>query len=191
MKNPFSKREMLHIEKPDCLATILFCDMKAFTQFVDPLTSAQAIQGLDSYLKIIVSAIEENRGTVSKFIGDALLAYWLEEKHSNHAALACHFTASIQERLSVLPFEIKSLVGIHTGHVTLVRIEHGNYRSLEPISDAVNTASRLNTLCSHYGVRAIASESVILQANGVSGWNNLGPISIKGKAKPLTLYGLT
>jgi adenylate cyclase len=191
MKSPAPTQEILQIVKPDVVATILFCDLTGYAQFAVGATPEELVRQLNSYMTEVSETLKEHNGTIAKFIGDALFAYWLAEEHPDHASLACAFTSSIHARVAPILKDASTRIGIHTGEVALARINHGTGQTLEPMGAAVNTASRLNGVCALYNVRAIASESVILQAKEVSEWKNLGPVMIKGKIERLSLYGLS
>jgi adenylate cyclase len=185
-----SSPDLLQVEKSDVIATLLFCDVVGYTRLTTGLTIEQLIKQLSSYMTVVVNTVEENRGTVAKFIGDAIFAYWLEEEQPDHAKLACRFATSIRERLSAASCDVTTQIGIHTGRVTLVRINQGIYRSLEPMGDAVNLASRLDGLCALYQAPAIASEQVIAHGGGGAGWNALESVAVKGRKDPITLFKL-
>jgi len=190
MKIAPTSNDVLQIEKTDALATIVFCDIAGYAKIAAGLTPLQLIGQLNSYMTELSNALKEHNGTIAKFIGDALFAYWLAEEHPDHASLACSFAKSVGKRITAISKDTITRTGLHTGPIALVRVNHGTSQTLEPMGDTVNTASRIETLCSHYSARAITSDQVMAYVSNKEGWKNLGSVMIKGKDAPMTLYGL-
>jgi adenylate cyclase len=191
MKTSSTSSDLIRTEKFGILATVLFCDVVKFTEFASDVTPEALIDNLNSYLTVVVNTLKENRGTVANFIGDTVFAYWLAEDHPDHATLACRFTSSLRERLSVTSHGFTTCTGIHTGNIVLISIDMGTHRLLTPMGDAVNLASRLNGLCTPYKVQAVASERVIKLAKETSAWKSIDSVMVKGRKEPLTVYGLS
>ena len=185
-----SSQDILQVEKSGVVATLLFCDAVGYAKLAADASPENLIRQLSAYMKTVSAELGAHRGTIAKFVGDAVFAYWLEDEHADHAKLACQFAANIQERLAAASVNFETRIGIHTGRVALVRINGGSYRSLEPMGDAVNLAVRLDGVCGEYKARAIASEQVIAHGGGGAGWTVLEFVTVKGRTTPLTLYKL-
>jgi len=190
MKPLNSTQNLLQVESLGIEATVLFCDVKGYAKIAETIPITDLLQRLGSYFTLVADTAKEHKGTLAKFIGDAVLVYWLAEENADHANLACRFTVSLRRKLSEAASDIVTSTGIHTGNVALVKIEHGNYRSLEPLGDIVNAACRFGMLCNEYQVYAVASERVTTQVHDASLWTKLDSVHIKGKTEPVTLYGL-
>lgn len=181
--------------------TVLFSDIRNFTSISEKLPPEALGNMINSYLTKMAEIILKNKGTIDKFIGDAIMAFWnapLEEK--DHAGLACDSAISKIKALEKFNEELKTQglfpieigCGIHTGEAIV-----GNFGSNErfdytALGDTVNISSRLEGLTKYYKVPIIISESTY---NSVKNKKNLAfrkldAVKVKGKEKPLVIYEL-
>ncbi len=147
--------------------TILFSDIRGFTTISEGFSPEQVVEMLNRYLSELSEAIFFHEGTLDKFIGDAIMAFWgAPIRVPDHAERAVSAALAMQERLEILNQALLSEglpalrtgVGLHTGSVILGNI--GSERKLDytVIGDNVNLASRLEGLTSHYGCPVLISE---------------------------------
>ena len=177
--------------------TILFSDIRGFTSISEQMSALQLGRFMNLYLTAMSREILAQRGTVDKFIGDAIMAIWgapLDEKA--HAALGVRAALGMVRRLDELrpgwaaeglpPFDIG--IGINTGVASV-----GNFGSEERfdytvIGDNVNLASRLEGLTKLYGVAVIISESTREAIGSEFFCRRLDRVKVRGKELPVTIF---
>jgi len=179
-------------------ATIYFSDIRSFTTISEKLQDPKKITDfLNYYMNIMVQSIENSSGTIDKFIGDAIMAYWnapLEvENHADRAVQTAlqqiekrqELNKTIQKKFG---FEVDYGIGINTGSVVVGEIGSSGRSDYTIIGDAVNLASRLEGLCKAYKVRLLISESTLdlLQEEYVI--QLLDIVKVKGKDEPIKIY---
>jgi len=178
--------------------TIYFSDIRSFTTISEELKSPKRITDfLNFYMNVMVEAIENSKGTIDKFIGDAVMAYWnapIEVK--NHADKAVQ-TALIQvnKRDEInktinkeFGFDVDYGIGINTGNVVVGEIGSQGRSDYTIIGDAVNLASRLEGLCKPYKVRLIISEFTKSLLVDTYVTQLLDIVRVKGKHEPVKIY---
>ncbi|WP_457749056.1 CHASE2 domain-containing protein [Sulfurimonas sp.] len=179
--------------------TILFSDIRDFTSISEKLNSAKAlIVLLNEYMTPMVDIITHYGGTVDKFIGDAIMAYWnapIDIKNHPDKALE----AAIEQilRLQVLNIQLTKEnkpninigIGINTGVSVVGEMGSKGRSDYTCIGDAVNLASRAEGLCKAYGSNIILSEftkNKLIKKHYFL--RELDIVRVKGKEKPVTIY---
>lgn len=148
--------------------TILFSDIRGFTTISEGYPAAEVVALLNRYLSRLTGAIFDNEGTLDKFIGDAIMAFWgAPIRVDDHPERAVRAAMAMQEQVRRLNEELqaegwpplKTGIGMHTGRVILGNI--GSERKLDytVIGDNVNLASRMEGLTSQYGCPVLISEA--------------------------------
>ena len=179
--------------------SIFFSDIRGFTSFSERLSPEKLTKLLNSYLTEMTSIIMKNKGTVDKFIGDAIMAFWnapLLEK--DHAYLVC--ISALQQITKLkemqkkwkkqnLP-EINIGCGINTGEAIIGNLGSKERFNYTAIGDSVNLASRLEGLTKFYGVSIIISEETYKLVKDKFKFRKLDVVKVKGKTKPITIYEL-
>lgn len=188
--------------------TVLFSDVRGFTSFSEKHAPEEVVAILNEYLAEMTEIVLKWEGTLDKFIGDAILAFWgAPMQQDNHAELAVRCALNMIDRLKELqkkwqlenrvPFDIG--IGINTGEVIVGNIgAEGKKMDYTVIGDEVNLGSRVESLTRKYGVHIIITEFTLNKiSGGVSGGglghlsiNGLGSVVVKGKEKPVALYEL-
>lgn len=174
--------------------SILFTDIRGFTSISENLSPENLTSLLNRYLSAMMPEILEEKGTIDKFIGDAIMAFWNApltlENHPLHAvkaALRMHATLERFNQENGTSLHIGA--GIHTGNAVVGNVggkDHVNYTAL---GDTVNLASRLEGLTKKYGVSTIVTKSVVdaIRDEDVA-FRCLDVITVLGKTNPTTLY---
>jgi adenylate cyclase len=143
--------------------------------------------------------IIQHNGTVDKYIGDSIMAFWGAPVPMNdHALQACMAALACQERLKELDLKwrnegkkiFKTRIGINTGDIIVGNIGSEQRLNYTVIGDAVNVASRLERLNKDYGTKIIISESTVKQLPGDFVFRVLDFVVVKGKTEPVTIYEL-
>jgi len=178
--------------------TIYFSDIRSFTTISEELKSPKRITDfLNFYMNAMVESIEKNSGTIDKFIGDAVMAYWnapLEVK--NHADKAvCTALEQVNKRDEInktirekFGFDVDYGIGINSANVIVGEIGSYGRSDYTIIGDGVNLASRLEGLCKPYKVRLIISEftkELLVQEYVIQ---LLDIVKVKGKHESVKIY---
>lgn len=180
--------------------TILFTDIKDFTSFSEVHTPQEVVARLNEYLGAMVQVIERFEGTVDKFIGDGIMAYWgaplAQPDHANRG-IACML--AMKQEMEVLgkkwekegqePFVIRG--GVQSGEVVAGNIGlMGRKMEYTVIGDIVNQAARLEGTAKYYGVQFLVGESTYLRTCDTYRYRELDKVRVVGKQVPVTIYEL-
>ncbi|MBD9393015.1 CHASE2 domain-containing protein [Acidovorax sp. ACV01] len=176
--------------------TVMFCDMRGFTAMSEQMEPLQLQALLNDVFSQLTHIIRGHRGTIDKYMGDCVMAFWgapvPTEEHAQLAVQAAldmeraveQINRSHQERK--LP-EIGIGIGLNTGIMCVGDMGSDIRRSYTVIGDAVNLGSRLEGLSKHYGVRTVVSETTQAQAPQFT-WQELDRVRVKGKAQAVAIY---
>ncbi|MGB5833985.1 MAG: adenylate/guanylate cyclase domain-containing protein, partial [Thiohalocapsa sp.] len=179
--------------------TALFCDISGFTELCAWLAPEQIIAMLNRYFQIMVEDIVfPHQGTLEKYIGDALLAIWgAPYRGADDADRAVSAAVAMQQ--AVGPFNVEWTaaghdpitihIGLSTGQVAAGNIGSERLVQYAAIGDTTNVASRICDLAAP-GEVLLSAETVAALGDQLWPLVNLGPVSVKGKCKPLHLYRL-
>lgn len=177
--------------------TILFCDVKGFTSLSEKYDAEKLVTNLNELFKEIVNIIFENEGTVDKFIGDCVMAYWGDMTSSEeNEFLAVKTALEIKQKVDELKiknaaedkivFDVK--IGINTGEAILGLAGTDKIMSYTAMGDAVNVAARLETACSQYEKNILISKATYERVKDKIEALSIGKISIKGKDEQIEVY---
>ncbi len=173
--------------------SILMCDMRGFTALSEERDAREVVALLNQYLSVMVSAIEEHGGTVDKFMGDGILAYFGAPGHmADHAPRATRCAHAMLDALDELnrgrPVPIQVGIGVHTGAVVVGDIGPASRREYTVIGDAVNVAARVESLTKQLGVPLLITAATHAQLDDVSDWIPVVPLRAAGKRAPLVTF---
>jgi adenylate cyclase len=180
--------------------TVLFTDIKSFTSFSEKHTAQEVVARLNEYLAAMVQIIYQHDGTVDKFIGDGIMAYWgAPISQPDHARLASACALAMQETMVSLrqkwekdgeePFSIRG--GLQSGEVVAGNVgSNGKKMEYTVIGDTVNQAARLESTAKYYGVSFLAGENTYLQSRDICRYRELDRIRVVGKEMPVAIYEL-
>jgi adenylate cyclase len=152
---------------------------------------------LNRYFAPMTALVREHSGTLDKFIGDALMAYWNAPLDvPDHSLKAVETALSMQEALpplnerllAELNLEVRIGVGVHTGRAFVGNMGAADFINYTVIGDSVNLASRLEGLCPQYGVGIVVSGEVRDACGDAFAFQRLDTILVKGKAQPATIH---
>lgn len=185
--------------------SILFSDIRNFTSISEKKTSKEIVTFLNEYFDSMVDAVMENEGTIDKFIGDAVMAFWgAPVKKDNHAELAILGALDMVSNLEKLKEkwkqedetfpEINIGIGINTGQATVGNVGSSKLQNYTIIGDSVNLASRLEGLNKKYAINNNKSKNIIIseytykQVKDLFNVEELGVEKVKGKDIPVKIY---
>jgi adenylate cyclase len=180
--------------------TIFFSDIRGFTSLSEAMGSAQAlIKLLNRYMTPMVEVITRYQGTVDKFIGDAIMAYWNApvaiERHADQA-----LNASIDQILALQQLNeelaqenlppIHIGIGLNTGVSVVGEMGSTGRSDYTCIGDPVNLASRAEGLCKPYGAQIVLTEFTLAALENTDDYKIrlLDKVRVKGKAQPVSVY---
>ncbi|GBF51727.1 adenylate/guanylate cyclase catalytic domain protein [Leptospira ryugenii] len=168
--------------------TILFADIRSFTEFSESLTPKENFDFLNAYLQRVGPIIRHNRGFIDKFIGDAIMAlfpYSPDDAIRAAVQMQSEIRLYNEKRVRSGYQPIKVGVGIHTGNLILGIL--GEHERLEGtvISDAVNLASRIEGVTKMFGAEIVISADSFIEADQNLGYEYrlLDRVAIKGKSE--------
>ncbi|MEE7625063.1 adenylate/guanylate cyclase domain-containing protein [Methylobacter sp. Wu8] len=176
--------------------TVLFSDVRGFTTISEGMEPQELCELINGILTPVTSVIHESKGTIDKYIGDAIMAFWGAPMHNpQHAAYAVKAGLTILQTLTSIQQEFKAKgwpeidigIGLNTGKMSVGNMGSQFRMAYTVMGDAVNLGSRLEGLTKQYGVKMIVSEST-LQAAPEFVYRELDKVRVKGKNKPITIY---
>lgn len=174
--------------------SVLFSDIRGFTALSETLSPEDLTSTLNAYLSAMVPEILEEKGTIDKFIGDAIMAFWNAPLPTpDHALHAVRSGLRMQDALrSFNKKHNTSLaigVGIHTGDAVVGNIGSSDHVNYTALGDTVNLASRLESLTKKYKVSVLVTQSVrdAIHEEDIA-FRCLDVITVLGKTAPTTLY---
>lgn len=176
--------------------TVMFCDMRGFTAMSERMEPLQLQALLNEVFSKLTHIIRSHRGTIDKYMGDCVMAFWgAPVATPDHARLAVSaamgMAAAIDEinhghRQRGLP-EIGVGIGLNTGTMCVGDMGSDIRRSYTVIGDAVNLGSRLEGLSKHYGTSIVVSETTKALASEFA-WQQLDLVRVKGKALAVAIF---
>ncbi len=184
--------------------TILFSDIRGFTSLAEKLSPLELTNFLNSYTDEMTEILFENLGTLDKYEGDAVMAFWgAPYEQADHAARACTAAVEMSRRVDELRArwraegrpDINVGIGISTGRVVVGNMGSRRRFNYTVLGDAVNLASRLEGVNKEYSTRILVSESTYKPAADSTGlrplfFRQLDWIRVKGKQQPVAIYEL-
>ncbi|MDP2433877.1 MAG: adenylate/guanylate cyclase domain-containing protein [Pseudomonadota bacterium] len=176
--------------------TVLFSDIVSFTSFSEKLEAAQLAEMLNMYLSAMTRIVQEGRGTIDKYIGDAVMAFWgapmSDEQHARDAVLVAlamqKGLIELNPRLEARGWPpVKIGVGVNTGRMSVGNMGSEFRMAYTVMADAVNLASRLEALTRQYGVGVLAGETTKADCPDMS-FQLVDRVRVKGKDVPVAIY---
>jgi len=176
--------------------TVLFSDVRGFTSISEGLSPPKLARLINDFLTPMTRIIHANRGTIDKYMGDAVMAFWGapvdDPDHASHAVQTALEMVRRAEQLSA-EFTAKGLptisigVGLNTGQMSVGNMGSEFRMAYTVLGDAVNLGSRLEGLTKEYGVSIIVSDSTRKAAPGFV-YRELDLVQVKGKAQSVTIH---
>ena len=174
--------------------TIMFSDLVRFTGFAESRAPEEVVAVLNRYFTRVSERIAARGGTVDKYIGDAVMAFFgAPVPRADHAAGAClaalDHLAAVDELGRAGDFPALDVrIGINTGDVILGNIGLGGAQDYTVIGDTVNLAQRLEGANRELGTRLLVSEAVVKQAAGAIETQDIDRLVVPGRATAVSVY---
>ncbi len=189
--------EKLKLGGEDTNLTIFFSDIRGFTTLSEKLTPQELVELLNNYLSEMTDIVLSTDGTLDKYIGDAIMAFWgAPIKYENHAYKACAASLDMIDKLeelnSKLPEDKRIAIGIglNTGIVTVGNMGSKSRKNYTLMGDGVNLASRLEGINKFYHTQIIVSEYTYNEVKEQFIFRELDYIRVKGKKAPVRVFEL-
>lgn len=176
--------------------TILFSDVRGFTSISEQLSPDDLRDYINQYLSSMSQCISKRDGTLDKFIGDAVMAFWgapVENRAHASDAVDTALTMLNESRALSQKFVARGWpamaigIGLNTGHVRVGDMGSETRRAYTVMGDPVNLASRLESLTKRYGAGLLVGEHTTAQATAHR-WLLLDKVRVKGKEAPVRIY---
>ncbi len=176
--------------------TVLFSDVRGFTTISEGLDPKQLTQLMNEFLTPMTHVIHHHRGTIDKYMGDAIMAFWgAPVPDADHARNALLAAMEMVSKLDSLQAHFKSRgwppikvgVGLNTGDMTVGNMGSTFRLAYTVMGDAVNLGSRLESLTKNYGVDIMVSEFTSARVPDFA-FRELDCVRVKGKDKPVRIY---
>ena len=180
--------------------TVMFCDLIGFTTMAEGMKPNELQKHLNRIFSSLSAVISAHHGTIDKYMGDCVMAFWgAPVPTGGHAAQAVEAALDMMDALQTIARDrvaaghqpIGAAIGLNTGEMFVGNMGSDVRRAYTVIGDAVNLASRLEGLTRRLGVRLIASASTREQAQVLPPgcfWQELGNVRVKGRRKAVTIY---
>jgi adenylate cyclase len=176
--------------------SVLFSDIRGFTSISENLDAVDLSDLLNRFLTPMTEVVHVTYGTIDKYMGDAIMAFWgAPVRDADHAENAVKAGLAMLEALKNLNLEmqaegmtpLKIGVGINSGPMSVGNMGSKFRRAYTVLGDAVNLGSRLEGLTKFYGVDLLVSETTKMEADRYL-YREIDRVRVKGKEKPITIY---
>ncbi len=176
--------------------TVFFSDIRGFTSISESMEPQALCELINAILTPVTRIIHETQGTIDKYIGDAVMAFWGAPLPTpQHASNAVKSALAITDKLSAMQPELTNKgwpaiemgIGINTGIMNVGNMGSEFRIAYTVMGDAVNLGSRLESLTKQYGVKIIVSETTMHAAPDFT-YRELDCVRVKGKLKPISIY---
>jgi adenylate cyclase len=176
--------------------TVLFTDVRDFTSIAEGMAPEQLSLLMNRFLSPMTQAIHQRRGTIDKYMGDAIMAFWgapvADNQHATHAVQAAlamtDALADLQDDFAAQGWPaIRIGIGLNSGDMVVGNMGSTFRMAYTVLGDAVNLGSRLEGLTKYYGVSIIVSEDTKQCAPDFV-YRELDRVRVKGREKPLAIY---
>ena len=176
--------------------TVLFSDIRGFTNFSEKLQPAELSEVLNAYLSTMTRIVQQHQGTIDKYIGDAIMAFWNAPVDlSDHATRAVQTALDMQDALPQLNREfaargwpeVKIGIGVNTGRMSVGNMGSEFRMAYTVMGDAVNLGSRLEGITKQYAVGILATQPTV-EVDPLHAFMKIDDVRVKGKETPVAIY---
>lgn len=194
-------RQLMDNPSPDAVAsrqlevTVLFTDIVGFSSLAEQLDAADAASLLNQHFELLAGCVAETEGTVDKFLGDGMMAFWgAPVPQPDHARRAVQAAIAIRARLAKagVPLRLRLRIGIHTGRALVGNIGSRDRLNYTLVGDTVNVAQRLEQLGKEVAPRddvvILISATTAAQAAGIAEFEHLGSRQLRGRDETVEVF---
>lgn len=188
------------VESEQKLVTVMFTDIVGFSTLSEQMPAAETARMLNEHFSILVDCIEAEGGTVDKYIGDSVMAFWEPDAAGDNVDRALQAARQIREQVTrdnesrrrdgrVAP---AVRIGIHTGDALVGNIGAPGRVNYTLIGDTVNVAARLEQLCKDIGddaeAKILVSGDTVARATDQSNLANVGRYDVRGRDSDVDVW---
>lgn len=194
LKNP----DKLHVGGTKMDITCLFSDVRDFTKISENLSASELSESLNLYMGAMTDIIFETKGTLDKYIGDAIVALWgAPLPVGNHAQLAVEGAIRMLNKLPSINEEFKKNgkpefkigIGLNSGECSVGNMGSERIFSYTALGDNMNLGSRLEALCKHYGAYILISDMTLERIDhSLFQIRPIDKVIVKGKTKAVGIH---
>jgi len=174
--------------------TVFFSDLVGFTALAESRTPEELVKFLATYFDDMSTIIAREHGTVDKYMGDGIMAFWgAPTTVEDHAKRACFAALACQQRVRELAKQgthLATRIGVATGDVLVGNIGSTERMNYTVMGDTANLASRIEGINKQYGTQLMISESTFLAAGDAIVARPIDVVAVKGKKQGIRLYEL-
>ena len=179
--------------------SLMFTDIEGFTTLAEHLPPDELARRLGDYLEAMTSSVVTTEGTIDKYIGDAVMAFWnAPVALDRHAERACEAVLACKEATAALYVSeawrgLPALVtrfGLHSAEVMIGHFGARSRFNYTALGDGVNLAARLEPLCKQYGVTVLVSQAIVEAAGEQFVFRRVDRVAVKGKAQAIDVHEL-
>jgi len=176
--------------------TVLFADIRSFTTISESLSAAELKDMLNRFFTPMTEIIFNKQGTIDKYVGDMIMAFWgAPLRDPDHAKHAIDGALTMLDKVDAMQDEMNALgypplnigVGLNTGEMNVGNMGSEFRRAYTVLGDAVNLSSRLEGLTKFYGVKLIVGENTH-EGQDDYVFRKLDKVQVKGKTEPVIIY---
>jgi adenylate cyclase len=179
--------------------TIFFSDLEAFSTLSEEVPTQDLLLRVSAYLELVTKMVNQEHGTIDKFVGDGVMAFWgAPALLDDHAWRACVAALRIQRGMDALnerwiandlkPLKVR--IGIHSDAVLVGNIGSKERMSYTVMGDGVNIAARLEGINKEFGTRVCVSHSVFKEAGERLCVRPIDDVTVKGRRSKIPIYEL-
>ena len=179
--------------------TLLFTDIEGFSTIADREEPERLMAYMSRYLAALTDVVMRHDGTVDKFIGDAVMAFWNAPlRDADHVAKACAAALECRDRIEALNREFaaegwpafRTRFGLHTGEAIVGNVGSSERMSYTAMGSTVNLAARLEQLNKERGTQILVSEAIRARTLGRFAYRGVGSVVPKGLSRPIEVFEL-
>lgn len=179
--------------------TVMFSDVRGFTTISEKLDPTKLSDILNAYLTPMTRIVFETKGTLDKYMGDAIMAFWgAPIELPQHAKQACECALLMMKKLAEICAEFRAQglpdidigIGINTGDMSVGNMGSDIVRSYTVMGDSVNLGSRLEGINKEYGTHIIISQFTFDEVKNDFTCREIDWVRVKGKKEPVRIFEL-
>jgi adenylate cyclase len=178
--------------------TCLFSDVRDFTAISEGLSATELAHSLNMYMGRMTDVVFDTKGTLDKYIGDAIVAFWgAPLEIGNHAQYAVEGAITMMNILPEINAKFRELgrpefkvgIGLNSGECNVGNMGSDRIFSYTALGDNMNLGARLESLCKHYGAHILISEYTLKRIDVTNiKYRPIDKVIVKGKTKPVEIF---
>jgi len=178
--------------------TVLFSDIRGFTTMSETTPPEKIVEMLNIHFSVMAGIILKHNGTIDKYIGDAIMAFWgAPVRTADHAEQAVLAAQEMLEGLKTVnktlkergfEHEVNIGIGINTGVATIGNIGSEQKKNYTIVGDVVNLSSRLEGITKEYKTPLLFSEYTYEKIKNTIDCKLIGNVKVKGREQPVVIY---